>query len=161
MLAGRRLIARGCRRLAFFGETRTLELSERYEGVCQAAREAGLSPPTLCATHLASDGMADEIAGHVERLAGAIDGIAAASDVIAMHSLRALADRGIAVPEGMPVVGFDDLPFASTIIPRLTTIRQDIPAGAAAMARALFARMEGRDAESVVMAPVLVERDSG
>lgn len=161
LLAGRRLVARGCRRVAFFGETRTLELSERYEGVRQALREAGLAEPTLCATHLASDVMADEIAAHVDRLAGEIDGIAAASDLIAMHSLRALADRGVAVPEGMPVVGFDDLPFASTVIPRLTTIRQDIPTGAAAMIRALFARMEGRDAPSVVMPPVLVERDSG
>lgn len=160
LLAGRKLIERGCQNIAFFGEIRTLELSERYEGLRQASREAGLGDPTQCATHLASDVMSDEIADHVDRLHGEIDGIAAASDVIAMHTIRVLADRGIAVPGGMPVVGFDDLPLASNIVPRLTTVRQDILQGAASMISALFARLSGEDAPSVVMPATLVVRDS-
>ena len=160
LLAGRRLIARGCRRIAFFGEIRTLELSERYEGLRQAAREAGLDAPIQCATHLASDIMADEIARHVDQLRGSIDGIAAASDVIAMHVIRVLADRGIAVPGGMPVIGFDDLPLASNIVPRLTTVRQNLQIGAAAMIHALFARLAGDDAPSVAMPANLILRDS-
>ncbi len=158
--AGRRLIERGCRRIAFFGEIRTLELSERYAGLRQAMQEAGLGEPIQCATHLASDVMSDEIADHVDRLRGAIDGIAAASDVIAMHTVRVLADRGIAVPAGLPVIGFDDLPLASTIVPRLTTVRQDIQQGASAMIAALFARLGGDDAPSVVMPADLILRDS-
>lgn len=160
MLAGRRLIARGCRRLAFFGETRTLELAERYEGLRQAAREAGIADPIECPTHLASDMMAAEIGDHLDRLAGQIDGIAAASDVIAVHAIRALTDRDIAVPAMMPVVGFDDLPLASNSIPRLTTVRQDLRTGAAAMIRALFARLDGADAASTVLPSHLVLRDS-
>lgn len=161
MLAGRRLISHGCRQLAFFGEIETLELSQRYEGLRRASAEAGIAPPIQCATHLASDVMAAEIAVHVDRLAGRIDGIAAASDVIAMHTVRVLADRGIAVPEGLPVIGFDDLPLADNIIPRLTTIRQDLLTGASAMIRALLARMDGEDAPSVVLDPLLILRDSG
>jgi DNA-binding LacI/PurR family transcriptional regulator len=158
--AGRRLIERGCRQIAFFGEIRTLELSERYAGLRQATQEAGLGEPIQCATHLASDVMSDEIAGHLDRLRGRIDGIAAASDVIAMHTIRVLADRGIAVPGGLPVIGFDDLPLASTIVPRLTTVRQDIQEGASAMIAALFARLGGEDAPSVVMPADLILRDS-
>lgn len=160
MLAGRRLIERGCRQLAFFGEIRTLELAHRYEGMRQAAREAGIADPIQCATHLASDVMAAEIALHVDRLLDRIDGIAAASDVIAMHTVRVLADRGISVPEGLPVIGFDDLPLASNIVPRLTTIRQDVQRGATAMIRALFSRMDGDDSPSVVLPPELILRDS-
>lgn len=159
-MAGERLVARGCRRLAFLGETRTLELAERYKGLCDAAAAAGLAPPVALDTHLASDVMSEEIAAHLDAVAGRVDGIAAASDVIAMHTLRLLADRGIAVPGQMPVTGFDDLPLAEQTVPRLTTVRQDIVAGARAMAQALFARIGGEDAPSVEMAPELVERGS-
>ena len=160
VLAGRRLVARGCRRIAFFGETQTLELAHRYAGLQDACVDAGIAPPIACATHLASDVMTAEITAHLDRLHGEIDGIAAASDVIAMRIVRVLADRGIAVPQGLPVVGFDDLPLANHIVPRLTTIRQDVARGASLMIRALFDRMHGGDADSVVMMPELIERDS-
>lgn len=160
VLAGRRLIERGCRQLAFFGEIRTLELGQRYDGLKQAAREAGIPEPVQCDTHLASDVMAAEISNHLDRLHGNIDGIAAASDVIALRAVRVLADRGIAVPNNIPVIGFDDLPFASHSIPRLTTIRQDVRRGALGMIRALFDRMHGTDSPSMVMTPQLVLRDS-
>lgn len=159
-LAGERLIARGCRRLAFMGEVRTLELAERHAGVAAAAAAAGLPPPLQLDTHLASDVMGEEIAGHLDRRRGAFDGVAAASDVIAMRALRALADRGIRVPEDVPVVGFDDLPLAEHTVPRLTTIRQDLVEGSRAMVAALFARIGGEDAPSTEMTPVLVARDT-
>ncbi|MBE2992852.1 substrate-binding domain-containing protein [Sphingomonas sp. CFBP 13603] len=159
-LAGERLIARGCRRLAFFGEVRTLELEERYSGLCDAAASAGLARPLQLDTHLASDVMPAEIAAHLDTVLGSIDGIAAASDVIAMRTVRALADRAIQVPGDIPVTGFDDLPFAEQTVPRLTTVRQDIATGARAMVTALFARIAGEDAPSVEMQPVLVARDT-
>ncbi len=159
-LAAERLIKRGCRRLAFLGEVRTLELIERHRGVCDALAAAGLPPPLQLDTHLASDIMADEIAGHVDALPPEIDGIAAASDVIAMRTIRALVDRGIAVPGRIAVTGFDDLPLSESIVPRLTTVRQDLVTGARAMVDALFARIGGADAPSVEMPPILVPRDS-
>lgn len=89
-----------------------------------------------------------------------ICGIAAASDMIAMTAVRVLADRSIAVPDALAVVGYDDLPLAARAVPRLTTIRQDIAAGAKAMVDALFARLGGEEAGSVVLAPELITRDS-
>ena len=94
-LAGECLIAAGRKRLAFLGDTTAPELSERYLGLCDAARAAGLAEPIKLSTHLASDIMAEEIAGHIERIGAEIDGVAAASDLIAMHTVRALADRGL------------------------------------------------------------------
>ena len=89
-----------------------------------------------------------------------IAGIAAASDVIAMTAMRVLADRNIRVPDQIPVVGYDDLPLAMQTVPRITTVRQEIAAGARAMVQALFARIGGEDAPGVVMPPLLIERDS-
>lgn len=159
-LAGERLIARGCRRIAFFGEVRTIELRERHAGLAEVMAAAGLPPPLQLDTHLASDMMPDEIAAHLDQIGDGIDGIFAASDLIAMRVVRALADRGRDVPGEMPIVGFDDLPLAESTVPRLTTIRQDLEAGATAMVDALFARIGGQDAPSVEMEPRLIERDT-
>jgi DNA-binding LacI/PurR family transcriptional regulator len=159
-LAGECLIAAGRKRLAFLGETIAPELHERYLGVCDAAQAAGLAPPIKLDTHLASDVMAAEISTHIGAIAGKLDGIAAGSDLIAMHTVRALADRGVMVPRDMSVTGFDDLPLAEQTIPRLTTISQNIAEGAQAMVRALFARIGGEAAGSLEMEPVLIRRDT-
>ena len=159
-LAGECLIGAGRKRLAFLGETIAPELAERYQGLCDAAAAAGLPQPIKLDTHLASDIMADEIAAHIDRIGKEVDGIAAGSDLIAMHAVRALADRGIAVPRDVSVTGFDDLPLAEQTIPRLTTISQSVAAGARAMVDALFARASGQDTPSLEMEPVLVRRDT-
>jgi len=52
--------------------------------------------------------------------------IFAANDSMAVGVLSALADRGVAVPAEMSVVGFDDIPIARYVAPPLTTIRVDI-----------------------------------
>lgn len=161
-LAGERLVARGARRVAFLGDVRAPEIRDRFDGVAQAMAAAGLSQtPIQLDTPLASDLMERQIAAHLDQVAGQIDGIAAASDVIAMTTLRVLADRGIRVPDQMAVVGYDDLPIALSAVPRITTVRQDIRRGANEMVSALFRRIAGEDAPSVTMAPTLVERDSG
>ncbi len=159
-LMGERLLARGCRRIAFLGETGAPELRQRWEGLTAALADAGIEPPLQCDTHLASDVMEQEIAGHLDRIGDRIDGIAAASDMIAMTAMRVLADRKLRVPDDVAVVGYDDLPLASQSVPRITTVRQDIAAGARAMVDALFQRIGGVDTPSVVMEPVLIERDS-
>ncbi len=159
-LAGECLIEAGRSRLAFLGDITAPELSERYLGLCDAARAAGLVDPAQINVHLASDIMADEIASHVERIVQQIDGIAAGSDLLAMHVVRALADRGLTIPGPISVTGFDDLPLAEQTIPRLTTVSQNIALGARAMVATLFERMAGRDASSLEMTPELIRRDT-
>jgi len=50
----------------------------------------------------------------------------AANDSMAVGVLSAMTECGIAVPEEMSVVGFDDIPIAHYVAPPLTTIRVDI-----------------------------------
>ncbi|MBN8806643.1 MAG: substrate-binding domain-containing protein [Sphingomonas sp.] len=159
-LAADHLIASGRRRLAFMGDIAPPEIAERYRGACEAAQAAGIGEIAVLKTHLAADGMEEDIAAHIERLDGSIDAIIAHSDLTAMATLRVLADHDVAVPERIAVVGFDDLPLATQTVPRLTTVRQDIRHGARLMIDALFARMGGEDDPSVVLPVELVVRDS-
>ncbi|WP_062346796.1 LacI family DNA-binding transcriptional regulator [Novosphingobium sp. CCH12-A3] len=159
-LATRRLMARGAKRLAFFGDTNGPEIAERLRGVERAI--AGLSDVSLAnfPTHLASDEMASQITAHLDSLDGEVDGIVCASDIIAMTTIRILHERGVTVPDDVAVTGFDDLPLAARMVPQLTTVKQDIAEGAKAMVDALRRRIAGEDAPSTVMQPELVARES-
>lgn len=52
--------------------------------------------------------------------------VAAATDVLAIGILHAAFERGFRVPEDFSVVGFDDIPFAATTVPALTTVRMPV-----------------------------------
>lgn len=158
-LAADHLIARGARHLAFLGDVRGPEIAARHGGFAAAARDANLEV-ALLATHLAADDMEADITRHEGLMTGQFDGVLAASDMIAMRTLRALADRAVAVPAKVAIVGFDDLALATQTVPRLTTIRQDIVTGAAAMVEKLFQRIGGAETPSMTMRPTLVVRDS-
>ncbi|WP_369135924.1 LacI family DNA-binding transcriptional regulator [Modestobacter sp. I12A-02662] len=62
-------------------------------------------------------------------LATSVTAVVAYNDEIAVGVVNRLADRGIAVPGDISVVGFDDTQLAEMVTPRLTTVR--IPAAVA------------------------------
>ena len=158
-LAADHLIERGARRLAFLGDVRGVEIAARYAGFKDAASAHGLTVTQL-ESHLAADHIEADIAQHEDLMKGKFDGILAASDMIAMRTLRSLADRLIDVPGQVALIGFDDLALATQTVPRLTTVRQDIATGAQAMVAKLFLKIEGKTADSMVMPPELIVRDS-
>ncbi len=158
-LAAEHLIARGARRLAFLGDVGAPEIAARHTGFAAAAASAGLNVELL-PTHLAVDAMEADISHHTGLIDGQFDGVLAASDMIAMRTLRVLADRSIAVPNQVAIIGFDDLPLANQTVPRLTTVRQDIAPGASVMVETLFQRIAGVDTPSTIMPPALIIRDS-
>lgn len=159
-LAGECLIAAGRKHLAFIGNLPAPEFADRYQGLCDAASEAGLEQPIGLNIQLAADTLPDDVARLVAQVAGKIDGLAAGSDMIAVQAVRALTDLGYKVPDQVAVTGFDDLPLAQHTIPRLTTIRQDLDRGAKTMVDLLFQRMAGKDTSSVEMEPLLVRRET-
>lgn len=60
-----------------------------------------------------------------------------AGDLTALGVMSALKDMGRRVPEDVSVVGFDDLEFAATLEPPLTTVRQPLANMGALLARRL------------------------
>ena len=51
--------------------------------------------------------------------------ILAINDLLAMGALRAAADLGLHVPNDLSLVGYDNIPMANYLIPRLTTVTKD------------------------------------
>lgn len=82
------------------------------------------------------------------------------NDVVAYGALNAASRAKIAVPEGVSVVGFDDLPPASWSIIQLSTIAYDFEEMARTAARLLVERIENtaRPIERIEFGTTFVER---
>jgi len=52
--------------------------------------------------------------------------IFASNDNLAIGAIRAAFDRGLSIPGDLSIVGFDDVGFAGSLYPRLTTVRQPL-----------------------------------
>lgn len=154
-LAAEYLLAKGRRRLAFLGNPAVPEFAERLAGFRSVAGADALALPVHLTTGEAFQNFSAFLSMH-----RAPDGIVAASDVIAMSAVRALAERGVRVPEDVSVVGYDDIPVARHTNPPLTTVRQDLARGAATLVDLLLQRMRGEAAGSVEMVPELIVRGS-
>mgnify|MGYP000128355071 CR=1 FL=1 len=158
-LAARHLIDRGRRRLAFFGNVAVPEFAARYRGFLDGLPEDVRSSVELVTTKITPEASLHSAAGYFA--AGhRPDGIFATSDVVALSVVSAAAEQGISVPGDLSVVGFDDIPIASLANPPLTTVRQDMAAGAGHLVDLLFRRMGGEMAGSVRAAPQLIIRES-
>jgi LacI family transcriptional regulator len=72
-----------------------------------------------------------------------LDAIFVASDLMAMGVITVLRERGIAVPEQIAVVGFDDSPAALASEIPLTTVRQPSVEQGERMARVLLDLLDG------------------
>lgn len=67
-----------------------------------------------------------------------VEGIVAFNDLVAVGVMQACQEAGRNVPKDIAVIGFDDIPLATIIRPRLTTVRVDLLAvGRMAMAAIL------------------------
>lgn len=158
-LAAERLIAGGARHIYFLGDTAAVEFAARFAGAADATEQMAVGITPL-SNHLSTDRLEAEIAANLDREFAPDDAIFAATDTLAIASIARLQSLGIGVPSDIRLIGFDDLPLASQTSPPLTTVRQDIRAGAFAMVDLLIRRMAGEDTESIVMPPQLIVRST-
>jgi LacI family transcriptional regulator len=86
---------------------------------------------------------------HLLQLEQRPDAVFAANDMMAIGCLSALHEAGLRVPEDIALAGFDDIPLARYITPKLTTVRVHIAElGEQALARLVQAIEEpNTDAE--------------
>ena len=85
------------------------------------------------------------------------------SDLMAIAGMDAARAAGRSVPSDLSVVGFDDLPIAARVFPRLSSVRQEKLGIGAAMAARLIDRIEGRQKgapEHIVLPTSFIARDS-
>jgi LacI family repressor for deo operon, udp, cdd, tsx, nupC, and nupG len=157
------LIALGHRRIAHITGPMPETLSlDRLAGYRQALTAHGIPPDDA----LVVEGDFSLAAGRaaVRQLAeGGVDftAIFAASDPMAVAAISELRARGLAVPDEVSVVGFDDIVLADAFEPPLTTIHQPrFDIGRQAMARMIGLLAEESGGEDVVFATRLVVRGS-
>ena len=147
--AVRHLIALGHRRIgAFCGNEIFTSNAQRLEGYRQEMAAAGIA----CDASLILPGSYFETRGSgYENMRSVLErpeaewptALFCFNDTIALGALRALWERGVAVPERMSVIGFDDVPAAAASRPGLTTVRQPIHAVGEHAADLLLARING------------------
>lgn len=125
-LAGATLVSRGYRRIAFLGgpETATSTI-DRLAGLRQALSahrlelQATLFGPSYA--HAAGQSLMTTL---LKRKG--IDAVFCGDDILAIGALDACIEKGVAVPERIGVLGFNDIAMAAWPAYRLTTIRQPI-----------------------------------
>lgn len=159
------LLGTGALRIAAVG-TATREESAagdlRRIGYLRAMEEAGEAPIEIDRTGWNSASGAEAVDAWLTDGNPVPDALFCFTDGLAFGALRALADRGIRVPDDIQVAGFDDVDQSRFSIPTLTTVHFDIRAYAEAAVGQLVRRIEERDGPPVelVIPHRIVVRDS-
>jgi DNA-binding LacI/PurR family transcriptional regulator len=137
------------------------EVAQRYAGYRAALAEQGIAADE--ALYERSGFRADHALDAVHRLLArnvGFDAIVAASDVIAITAIHALTAAGRSIPGDIGVVGFDDIQLAQYNSPSVTSVAQDIVAGARHLAEGITGMIAGQEVASIEMPCRLVVRQS-
>ena len=160
-LAARHVLERGARHVAFFGDLGLPEVGLRYQGYLRAHAEVGrkvlkrLQINVPFAAELAKTAI-ESYLGTRPRL----DAICAASDLLAMIAIQSLGAMDVRVPDDVAVVGYDDVPFAGSFNPPLTTVSQQIALAGVELVSALLEIIGGGRAQNRTLSTSLIIRQS-
>ncbi len=118
------LVALGHRRIGFiYGVTTQSQGSDRLAAYQQALEDAGLpnddSLVSWCGERL-EDGY--QAALDLLRRPDRPTALLTINDMLGIAAVRAAVDLGLRVPDDVSIASFDDIPFASYSVPRLTTV---------------------------------------
>lgn len=160
--AVRHLIDRGHRRIAHAtGPDSNILTRARIEGYGRALREAGLpADPALAFPGDFGIAGGRRAFAHFAALPDRPTAIFCANDETAMGFIASAHIAGVRVPQDISVVGFDDIHFAQTCIPALTTVRQPRAEMGATAMRLLLAIIANETPASIRLPSQLVIRDS-
>jgi LacI family transcriptional regulator len=146
--AGEHLLMLGHRDVAMvLGPQQSSASRARAYGFSQALARRGITMPP----HRQAESPLTREGGYraARRLFSAAPGpqaVFCGNDVIALGVIDALMDAGLRVPGDVAVIGYDDMPFASSRLIALSTVRQPLHEMGAEAARRLIARIADPDA---------------
>jgi LacI family transcriptional regulator len=149
--ATRYLIELGHRRIGFLAGRPDLESARRREQGYRAALEgAGIEfDPQLVRVGGYSEDSARSPAQELLEMEARPSAIFAANDVSAIQTMRVAAELGLAVPDQLSVIGFDNIPESALTNPPLTTIDQSIQQMGYEAATLLIRLIEEPNAEAI------------
>ncbi len=169
MLALEHLIELGHRRIAVIkGQDFSSDTEVRWAATRDAAKRLKAPIKTELVTQLEGDSPSPET-GYVatQKLLAkreSFTALFAFNDISAIGAISALREAGFRVPEGVSVIGFDDIPAAAFHNPALTTIKQPLHEMGRLAAEHLLKRIAGGAdtpfLEEVMIEPELIVRQS-
>ncbi|MBW3696175.1 LacI family DNA-binding transcriptional regulator [Vibrio sp. T187] len=161
-LATNHLLQLGHRRiLHLHGTVGNIDAEERLQGYKRSLEMAGITvdEQLICAGNfeakIAFKAMNEFLDKDINFTA-----IFCANDESAYGAIQAMHQRGISVPDDVSVIGFDDLPFSSFFIPRLTTVKQPFEEMGKIAIRQMLDLISENTGEYSVPPVELISRDS-
>lgn len=136
---------RGHKRIGFIGVTNSFSAgARRRSAFLDALRQAEL--PIFPEMFEIGD-WSSESGGHAMQvflsLPNPPTAVFAVNDLMAIGAMEAALKAGLRIPEDIAVMGFDDIPPASWVRPRLTTVAQHSTEIGRIMAESIFERIQG------------------
>lgn len=126
-LATKELLSKGCKRiLVFVDPFQLFNFQQRYLGYCDALLEQGIKPNpelVICVDPLYSTEAMDKMGEFLGR-GVPFDGIFSTAGRVTVGIIGALKKAGLAIPEDVKLVGFDDFRICDYEMFPLTAIRQ-------------------------------------
>jgi len=88
--------------------------------------------------------------------------IFASNDISAFGAMDAVREHGLSIPDQISIIGFDDVPQASLVYPKLTTVRQPLEQMGQIAAETLMERIKdkGCPPQRITLATQLILRDT-
>jgi LacI family transcriptional regulator len=158
------LIDQGYQRVAFVGGPAPVTtVRERLVGYRAALRDAGsTSDPDLVVHADFRESGGYEAMQRLLAVSGPPDAVLVANNLMAIGTLRALAEADLKAPTDVGVVAFDDHPWATLMRPSLTVVAQPLYEIGRKASELLRSRLADRDRppESVVLRSELRIRES-
>ena len=156
------LITQGHKKIALISDNSNGVDLARLNGFKLALSDAGIKYKN--SNFLKIRPRADEIESSLEEICEKLKNFTAVfcvSDLYAVTLIAALEDRGIAVPDDISVVGFDDNMLGKLHRPALTTVHQDVKAKGVMAASTLLKQLRGEKTPNQIQLPThLVIRDT-
>jgi LacI family transcriptional regulator len=136
----RRLLELGHRRLLVVASSRRLgNMRERVDGALAAVAQVEGAVGEVIETGFAVEATADAVARRLDR-SPRPTAVFALNNVLTLGTLKAVAARGLAVPDEISVLGFDDYDWMAVFRPPLSAVRQPV----ADLAHAAWERLAQR-----------------
>ena len=159
--AATHLLTQGARRIVFLGDPELPEVAHRLQGYRDAHAAAGVlvDEQLIRALPFVTERVAPEIESLRAQGIG-FDAVFCASDLLAMATISTLRRLGLAVPQDVAVVGYDDIALAEHFHPPLSTVAQPIGEAGRVLVDLLLAQLAGARVVSRQLRTELVVRQS-
>lgn len=160
-LAGELFAKRDAKRWLFVGDTSHSEIRLRHEGLCEAAKKAGVDVTVdkLTIEHMA---YASTYASAKAWLADHTppDAVFCFSDTAAMAVISAFREAGHIAPRDYALVGYNNIPPAAHFTPAITTIEQETHIAGSILVEKLMQQIDGGRAKSTMLPTRLILRET-